>query len=107
MEGLNKGSGAKGSFQKAISSMILIKELQKEFGRINLGVQMTFTSQNQHKIIDSIKGIYELTKPDNITIALVRGDPKEKVNLNLDIKLYHQHQELHLHQINHLLKNKN
>mgnify|MGYP006081965871 CR=1 FL=1 len=90
MEGLNKGSGAKGSFQKAISSMTLIKELQKEFGRINLGVQMTFTSQNQHKIIDSIKGIYELTKPDNITIALVRGDPKEKVNLNLDIKLYQE-----------------
>ena len=88
MKGLKKGLGAKGSFQKALNSMNLIKELQKEFGRINLGVQMTFTSQNQHKIIDSIKGIYELTKPDNITIALVRGDPKEKVNVNLDIKLY-------------------
>ena len=90
MKGLKKGSGAKGSFQKALHSMSLIKELQKEFGRINLGVQMTFTSQNQYKIIESIKGIYELTKPDNITIALVRGDPKEKVNVNLDIKLYEE-----------------
>ena len=90
MKGLKKGSGAKGSFQKALNSMSLIKELQKEFGRINLGVQMTFTSQNQHKITETIKGIYELTKPDNITIALVRGDPKEKVNTNLDIKLYQE-----------------
>ena len=90
MKGLKKGSGAKGSFQKALHSMSLIKELQKVFGRINLGVQMTFTSQNQYKIIESIKGIYELTKPDNITIALVRGDPKEKVNVNLDIKLYEE-----------------
>ena len=39
---------------------------------------------------DIIKGIYEIAKPDNITIALVRGDPKEKVNVNLDIKLYQE-----------------
>ena len=35
-----------------------------------------------------VKGIYELSKPDNISINLVRGDPKERVNLNLDMKLY-------------------
>jgi radical SAM protein with 4Fe4S-binding SPASM domain len=51
---------------------------------------MTFTSQNQNKIKEIIKGIFELAKPDNITIALVRGDPKEKVNVNLDIKLYQE-----------------
>jgi len=90
MQGLNKGSGAAGSFDKALNSMKLIKELQKEFGRINLGVATTFTSQNQHKIKDIIKGIYELAEPDNISIALVRGDPKEKVNVNLDIKLYQE-----------------
>ena len=35
-----------------------------------------------------VKGIYELCKPDNIAINLVRGNPKEKVNTNLDMKLY-------------------
>ena len=39
---------------------------------------------------DVIKGIYEIAEPDNITIALVRGDPKEKVNENLDINLYRE-----------------
>ena len=90
MQGLNKGSGAKGSFDKALDAIKLIKELQKEFGRINLGIATTFTSQNQHKMKDVIKGIYEIAEPDNITIALVRGDPKEKVNENLDINLYRE-----------------
>ena len=90
MKGLNKGRGAKGSFDKALDAIKLIKELQKEFGRINLGIATTFTSENQHKMKDIVKGIYELAKPDNITIALVRGDPKEKVNQNLDIKLYQE-----------------
>ena len=90
MKGLNKGKGAKGSFDKALDAIKLIKELQKEFGRINLGIATTFTSENQHKMKDIIKGIYELAKPDNITIALVREDPKEKVNQNLNIKLYQE-----------------
>ena len=90
MKRLNKGRGAKGSFDKALDAIKLIKELQKEFGRINLGIATTFTSENQHKMKDIVKGIYELAKPDNITIALVRGDPKEKVNQNLDIKLYQE-----------------
>jgi len=90
MKGLNKGRGAKGSFDKALETIKLIKELQKEFGRINLGIATTFTSENQHKMKDIVKGIYELAKPDNITIALVRGNPKEKVNQNLDIKLYQE-----------------
>ena len=90
MKGLNKGKGAKGSFDKALDAIKLIKELKKEFGRINLGIQTTFTSQNQNKMKDIVKEIYEIAKPDNITIALVRGNPKEKVNVNLDIKLYQE-----------------
>ena len=35
---------------------------------------------------DIVKGIYELAKPNNISINLVRGDPREKVNLNLIYK---------------------
>ena len=94
LDGLNEHHdrirGLKGSFDKAINTIKLIKEAQQEFGRINLGVAVTFTSENQHKIKDIVKGIYELIKPDNITIALVRGDPKEKVNTNLNMKFYQE-----------------
>ena len=50
MKGLNKGKGAKGSFDKALDAIKLIKELQKEFGRINLGIATTFTSENQNNM---------------------------------------------------------
>ena len=80
--------GFKGCFDNAIKTIGALKILQKEYNRINIGTITTFTSQNQSNFKDIIKGIYELAAPDNITITLVRGDPKEKVNTNLDINLY-------------------
>jgi len=80
----------KGSFKKAIETIEHLKKLQKEFGRINIGTITVVTSQNQNKIKEIIKGIYEQAKPDNISITLVRGDPKEKVNEKLDMKLYQE-----------------
>ena len=35
-----------------------------------------------------LKNTTKIAKPDNIALTLVRGDPKEKVNLNLDMNLY-------------------
>ncbi len=86
----DKIRGANGSFKKALNSIELIRGLQKEFGRINIGITTTFTSENQNKMKDIVKGIYELARPDNITINLVRGDPREKVNINLNMKLYQE-----------------
>jgi len=86
----DKIRGCKGSFEKALKTIYHLKELQKIFKRINIGIVVTFTSQNQNKMKDIIQGIYEIAKPDNITINLVRGDPKEKVNLDLNIKKYQE-----------------
>ena len=92
LDGLGKDHdnirGVKGSFDRALKAIELSKNFQKEFGRVNTSVIVTFTTENQNKIKDIVKGIYELSAPDNISINLVRGNPKEKVNLNLDIKLY-------------------
>lgn len=80
--------GGDNSFEKAIKTIHHLKELQKIYERINIGIIITFTSDNQNKFKEIIKEIYSLTKPDNISINLVRGDPKQKVNLDLDLKLY-------------------
>jgi len=82
--------GVKGSFKKAINSIEHIRKLQNEYKRINIGIIITFTSENQNKIKEALKGIYEIARPDNIAITLVRGDPKEKVNLNLNMELYQE-----------------
>ena len=76
------------SFERAILTIKHLKKLQEIFERINIGIIITFTNQNQEKFKDIIKEIYSLVEPDNIAINLVRGDPKEKVNLDLDLNLY-------------------
>ena len=80
--------GSDNSFDKAIKTIHHLKKLQKVYDRINIGIIITFTNQNQEKFKDIIKEIYSLVEPDNISINLVRGDPKQKVNLNLDLELY-------------------
>ncbi len=76
------------SFEKALNTIRLLKKMQTKFQRLNIGIITTFTKQNQNKFKSIIKQIYEIASPDNISINLVRGDPKERVNENLDINLY-------------------
>ena len=80
--------GSDNSFDRAIKTIHHLKKLQKTYDRINIGIIITFTSQNQKKFKEIIKEIHSLVEPDNISINLVRGDPKQKVNLNLDLELY-------------------
>ena len=80
--------GSDNSFERAIKTIHHLKKLQETYNRINIGIIITFTSQNQKKFKDIIKEIHTLVEPDNISINLVRGDPKQKVNLNLDLELY-------------------
>ena len=80
--------GSDNSFDRAIKTIHHLKKLQKTYDRINIGIIITFTSQNQKKFKNIIKEIHTLVEPDNISINLVRGDPKQKVNLNLDLELY-------------------
>ena len=82
--------GADNSFEKAIKTIHHLKELKKIYERINIGIIITFTNENQKKFKDILKEIYSMTNPDNISINLVRGDPKQKVNLDLDLKLYQE-----------------
>ena len=80
--------GSDNSFERAIKTIHHLKKLQETYNRINIGIIITFTSQNQKKFKEIIKEIHSLVKPDNISINLVRGDPKQKVNLDLDLELY-------------------
>ena len=82
--------GGDNSFEKAIKTIDHLKELKKIYQRINIGIIITFTNENQKKFKDILKEIYSMTNPDNISINLVRGDPKQKVNLDLDLNLYRE-----------------
>ena len=85
-----KVKGDDNSFEKAIKTIDHLKTIQKVYERINIGIIITFTNENQNKFKSIIKEIYSLVEPDNISINLVRGDPRQKVNLNLDLNLYRE-----------------
>ena len=85
-----KVKGDDNSFEKAIKTINHLKTIQKVYDRINIGIIITFTNENQNKFKSIIKEIYSLVEPDNISINLVRGNPKQKVNLNLDLNLYRE-----------------
>ncbi len=76
------------SFERAIMTIKKLKILQQEYNRINIGIIITFTNENQKDFKNIIKEIYSMVEPDNISINLIRGNPKEKVNLDLDLSLY-------------------
>ena len=78
------------SFERAIKTINHLKLLQKNYDRINIGIIITFTNENQNKFKTIIEDIFSLVEPDNISINLVRGDPTQKVNLNLDLNLYRE-----------------
>ena len=80
--------GSDNSFERAIKTIHHLKKLQKTYNRINIGIIITFTNQNQKKFKNIIKEVHSLVEPDNISINLVRGDPKQKVNLDLNLELY-------------------
>ena len=82
--------GGDNSFEKAIKTIDHLKKLKKIYQRINIGIIITFTNENQKKFRNILKEIYSMTNPDNISINLVRGDPKQKVNLDLDLNLYRE-----------------
>ena len=82
--------GGDNSFEKAIKTIEHLKELKKIYQRINIGIIITFTNENQKKFKDILKEIYSMINPDNISINLVRGDPKQKVNHDLDLNLYQE-----------------
>jgi radical SAM protein with 4Fe4S-binding SPASM domain len=79
----------KNSFERAAETIVMLKELKKKYdNRINIGIITTFTNQNQYEFKKIVEYFFNHFQPDNISINLVRGNPKEKVNLNLDINLY-------------------
>ncbi len=83
-------AGGDNSFEKAIKTIQHLKELKKVYQRINIGIIITFTNENQKEFKNILKEIYSMINPDNISINLVRGDPKQKVNHDLDLNLYQE-----------------
>ncbi len=83
----NRIRGSPISFKRALETFHAMKELQKKHKNLRLGFITTFTATNQ----DHMEQLYDYLKaqsPDNITINLIRGTPKNPLVKNVDISKY-------------------
>ena len=78
--------GVKGNFNKVMESLDLLKKLQKKYKNLSLQATITLSSFNQNRIIEIYKHIRKKIKAVNIN--LVRGNSREKLAKNINIKDY-------------------
>jgi len=85
--------GVKGSFDKAVETIIQLNNLKEKYSNLNVGISITYMKQNQNEIFKIYNYALKL-KPDSISIALVRGDARnpisKEVNINNYRKIYQQ-----------------
>ncbi|HLC59840.1 MAG TPA: radical SAM protein [Candidatus Nanoarchaeia archaeon] len=83
----NRIRGSPQSYQNAIRTFHVIKGYKQKYKNLRVGFVTTFTATNQ----DTINEVYDNLKaqnPDNISINLIRGVPKNPLVKNIDISKY-------------------
>ncbi|MBI38806.1 MAG: hypothetical protein CMF59_04345 [Leptospiraceae bacterium] len=81
------GKGGSGLFRTTMKTFDALKPLKKEYKNLRMGFITTFTATNQ----DQIEDVYDYLKgqgPDNVTINLIRGTPKDPAVKNIDISKF-------------------
>jgi len=83
----NRIRGGNNTFRRAIDTFHLMKSLKPKYKNLRVGFITTFTATNQ----DTIEDLYDYLKmqdPDNISINLIRGTPKNPRVKDIDINKY-------------------
>lgn len=83
----NRIRGGKDTFKKAMETFHTAKTWKKKFPNLRTGFVCTFTATNQ----DHIEELYDFLRsqgPDNISINLIRGTPKDPIVKNIDIEKF-------------------
>jgi len=76
-----------GAFKNALATFSALKELKKDFANLKLGFLVTLMKDNQDEFEPLFKFLASLN-PDNIGLNLVRGEPVEARELEVDIEKY-------------------
>ncbi|MCO5142316.1 MAG: radical SAM protein [Oligoflexia bacterium] len=86
----------KGSFQKALESIEVIKDLQRRFSLLSFSIVATFQYKNQNEYFDFYNFLRNEIKPNSINLPYIRAEsPKEATAAqNLNLPLYMKTLEL-------------
>lgn len=77
-----------GGFDKSVDNLQLLKNLKSKYKNLGVGVIYTVTSENQETAAEFVDWLGANLRPDNITINLARGSPRDLNLLKVDPKNY-------------------
>ncbi len=78
------------SFQKALETLEGMKKLKPRFPNLSVGVALTVSSANQHRLDEFYEFVDRRLSPDAVTITLTRGDPLDPSLKEVDPELYRE-----------------
>jgi len=81
-------TGIRGSFEKTISTFSRLKKLKERYPNLIVGTVLTCIKDNQKNLIQIYRFSKDILKADNISLALARGDAKDRSQLEVDIRNY-------------------
>jgi len=84
----DKLRGKPGSFINATRSVELLCKLREENKRLNLHIATVFSSDTQENIDQFLKDTHDRWHPNSLSLTLIRGNPKDPSQLNVDISGY-------------------
>ncbi len=80
--------GVVGTFSKIEKLLPRLKELQKFHPNLGVQINIVFCHQNQDRVGDIYSRLEKRFAPDNITVSLIRGEPREVSLIDIDMEKY-------------------
>lgn len=80
--------GVKGVFSHVEKTVPQLKKLQRKYANLGVQINIVFCRQNQDRIESIYNKIEQKFAPDNITVSLVRGEPREVGLKEIEIDKY-------------------
>ena len=75
-------------YDKALETFYMLKELKKDYPKLQVSIVSTMMSLNQDKLKDFYKYVKTELKPDVYSISMIRSQPKDAKLTDVDIKYY-------------------
>jgi MoaA/NifB/PqqE/SkfB family radical SAM enzyme len=77
-----------GGFDKSIETFRALLDLKKRHRHLGAGVICTVTAENQDDAPEFVRWIIRELRPDNVTLNLARGNPRDALLLDVDPAKY-------------------
>jgi MoaA/NifB/PqqE/SkfB family radical SAM enzyme len=76
------------SFARAVETLHELKKLKPHFSNLSVGVALTVSAANQHRLDEFFDYLERELQPDAVTVTLARGKPLDPSLMEVDPEIY-------------------